>query len=260
MKKLSTLIITLSILALGGCVSNNPAQLEAGPPKYHTLPWMQAEVLGGDEPPADLRAKAIWVDPQPMPSLSQAARDVLSKAGYRIVNRQEEGAVTLRFAGYYRVVSGDRRRQGNLNLEELARAMEVRWRGAGDPGVVSHTLGHVSSLAISGAVTTPTELLVAATMGAAFEGIAKAAGVRDAVSSALGSGRGPLFCDTEKTCERANLQAKYGYQQFVLALDRHDQDGKTRATVRVNGIADGMIPDRMMTEAANRLLAMYIAR
>lgn len=256
--RLLAIPLWLSVLALGGCVSNNPAQME-GPPKYHILPWMQTEVLGDDKPPADLMTKAIWVDPQPMPSLSQAARDALSKAGYRVVARQEDSATTLRFDGYYRVLSGDRRRQGNLRLEELARGMEVRWRGGADePGVASHTLKRVSDQVVSSNVASPTGLFVAATLGAAFEGIAQAAGVRQAISTEAGGGRGPLFCDTEQTCERANLQAKYGYQQFVLALDRHDQGSKKRATVRVNGISDGMIPDRMMTEAASRLLAMYI--
>jgi hypothetical protein len=250
------LAIALCILALGGCVANNPAQME-GPPKYHALPWMQIEVLGEARPPADLRTRAIWVDPQPMPSLSKSARDALSKAGFRVVDRQEDSATTLRFDGYYRVLSGDRRRQGNLRLEELAQGMEVRWRG-NEPGVASHTLDRVAEQTMFGNVTSPSDLLVAVTLGAAFEGIAQAAGVRQAISTEAGVGRGPLFCDTEQTCERANLQARYGYQQFVLALDRYDQHGKERATVRVNGIAEGMIPDRMMTQAASRLLAMYI--
>ncbi|MCS7001635.1 MAG: hypothetical protein NZ518_02185, partial [Dehalococcoidia bacterium] len=70
----------------------------------------------------------------------------------------------------------------------------------------------------------------------------------------------PVACTPEKPCESEDLIKRYGTQSFVLALDWHDATGKTRSTVRVDAIAPDLIPDRMMTEAANRLLAMYTTR
>lgn len=271
-RRLSTFAVVLGLGLFAGCASTTFKDEQLGPdykPRYHNLPVVEVEVMR-DNPDARIdKARPVWIDPQPMPSLAQAAGEALKRAGYTVVDRREQADQTIAFDGFYRLMDGFRRIQRQIGLADLSGHMDIAIDPDGSPhGPVRRAKDYASTAAWSGAANSPAQMLVAGLIGVGIEGLLgallpekekKLMSLEDYRKRTLKAGRDlPLICGgTEAECEKTLLGARYGYQEIVVALDRHDGKERHRAAVRVNAIAETLIPDRMMTEAADRLLTMY---
>lgn len=256
-RRLIPLLFVIPLLsAMGGCATSKLA----GP--VHGLPHVVVTAMNDNAPPAKARQTSIWVDPAPVPELASLAREKLTRVGYRITDRQDDAEATLRFDGYFWALSADRRKMLTVKLENWAdREQRMRFMtGANEPGLASRTFDRVTDAGLSGSITSPGHLLVAATLGLAMEGAASLVGLRggggDANDMTADAKPAPL-CSSESPCESDELIRRYGVQSVTLGLDWIDRTGKTRLAAKAEGIAPSLIPERLLNEAASVLLARY---
>lgn len=266
-------VTTLALSLLMGCANTTfrDEQLQPGyKSPHHNLPIMEIKALKESQAATIDRTRPIWIDPQPMPKLAQTAAEILKRHGYTVSTIRGEGVQALAFDGHYRVMGAGLRTPRQLSLAELANQVDITLvTDTGTRGLGRAALNYASGAGWSGAANTPGQMLVAGLLGAGIEGVLgllvpekekPQSPIQDYRQRTLVRGKDvPLVCGgTEAECDKSLLGARYGNQQLMLALDRLDRDGRHRAVVRVDAIAEDLMPDRMMTEAANRLLAMYI--
>lgn len=272
-RRLSAIAAALGLGLLAGCASTTYKDEQLGPdykPRYHNLPIIDIEVMR-DNPDTHIdKTRPVWIDPQRLPGLAQIASETLKRAGYTVVDHREQSDQTIAFDGFYRLMDGGRRLQRQIGLADLSDKLDIAIDPDGNPRKpgVRTAKDYASSAAWTGAANTPAQMLGAGLIGVGIEVLLgsllpekekKLMSIEDYRKRTLKVGRDlPLICGgTEAECEKTLLGARYGYQEIVVALDRHDGNQSHRAAVRVNAIAETLIPDRMMTEAANHLLSMY---
>jgi hypothetical protein len=221
-----------------------------------TLPWIETEIMDRAILPQGIKQRAIWIDPNPLPRLAEHARMELSAAGYRLVDREEDASVRLKFDGSYTVWTPDSK-MSNVSLASYAQGSAHEWvniyrgRSVLERAVLDYA-------ADSKHVTTLPQAVAAAAIGLGIEGAIYATH-KAALTLATEPGpNGTIQCRPDE-CKRL-LHKRYGTHMVTLDLIRHDDAGRQRATVRVTGISKQIDPEMLIAEASKHLLSMYTAQ
>ena len=273
--RLATVCVA-TILSLAGCANTVFTDEQLRPdykPRHHSLPII--DIIEKKPPTAVLdRARPIWIDPHPMPKLSQAAAGLLKSYGYKVVDQRENAEQIVAFDGYYRIMYGPVRTPRQVTLADLARGVDIEVvTDQPTRGLLRAGRDYASTAAWSGSANTPSQMLVAGLIGAGLEGILGAlvpdkdgpkksrTGHSDYRQRMLVRGQdvGLVCGGDEVSCEKSLLRARYGDQDLILALD-FGQEEKQRSVVQVRTISEDLMPDRMLSEALSRLIALHVGR
>lgn len=250
------LSVLAAAAALAGCAMTSNI---SGP--VQSLPHTAVTKTEVRKPAPQARQTPLWIEPTAAQSLNDMARERLAGGGFRLAAAPGEAKASVRLDGAFLYLSGDRRKMANLRLENWheRERLGVMLAGAtADRGLARRSIDRVGDQALAGNIASPAHLAASAAMAVAAEGTLGAMGLRGGAKPSPDDAPA-LVCTPESPCSVEDAVKRYGVQRVVLHLDWQDASGKHRSTVEVDGIGPDLMPDRMLAEAADRLLSLYVA-